>query len=169
MMTSHIRDVFRHMEWADSRVWSAVLTAESTRVDDQVWKTLHHIHETQHAFLNVWLELPFRRWNLDDFKTPGEIAAWGMSFHESAIPFLAALEESVLDKATILPWAKYFARTLGKEPEPTTLADTLHQLTSHSMHHRGQVARRIRELGEAPPMLDYIGWVWAGRSAPSWP
>ena len=37
--------------------------------------------------------------------------------------------------------------------------DILQHLTLHSAHHRGQLATRLRELGVAPPQVDYIFWV----------
>ena len=33
------------------------------------------------------------------------------------------------------------------------------QVVMHSEHHRAQVAMRLRALGGAPPVTDYIIWV----------
>jgi uncharacterized damage-inducible protein DinB len=40
-----------------------------------------------------------------------------------------------------------------------TLAEALMQVVMHSQNHRGQCLSRLRELGAAPPTLDFIRWV----------
>jgi uncharacterized damage-inducible protein DinB len=49
------------------------------------------------------------------------------------------------------------------------MAETARQVAMHSMHHRGQVNARLRELGAEPPLVDYIAWIWRGRPEPMWP
>jgi len=155
------------MEWSDALIWTAVLESEKARADHYVLETLHHIHETQHAFLSAWLDGTFRRWKMDEFQTPVALSTWGNEFHAAVRPFLEGLTDASLDDQIVLPWAHYFTSALGREPGPTTIRDTLHQLPSHSMHHRGQVARRLRELGDTPPLLDYVFWVMGGRPIPA--
>jgi uncharacterized damage-inducible protein DinB len=169
MSIAFFRDVFLHMEWADATMWSAVFRFESAKSDDYVLRTLHHVHETQHAFLEAWLSGSFTRRKLEDFDGPSALATWGKEFHHSVRSFTNGLAGGMLKEERILPWAKYMTQTLGQEPAPTTVRDTLQQLSSHSMHHRGQVAGRLRELGHIPPMTDYIVWIWGGRPAVSWP
>jgi uncharacterized damage-inducible protein DinB len=38
----------------------------------------------------------------------------------------------------------------------------------HSSYHRGQVAQRLRELGEEPPLSDFIAWIWMDRPGADW-
>ena len=166
MIYSQLHDVFRHMEWSDSRIWATVLESEKARSDRYILETLHHIHETQHAFLSAWLHGTFRRWKLDSFETATDLAAWGLGFHSAVRAYTEGLTEASIENVIVLPWAHYFTPELGQEPGPTTIGETLHQLPSHSMHHRGQVARRLRELDVPPPMLDYIFWVMGGRPQP---
>ena len=62
-------------------------------------------------------------------------------------------------------WA---ARLTARLPQPTTepsLAESLLQVALHSSHHRGQLCSRLRELDAAPPAIDYILWVYAGKPA----
>jgi len=42
------------------------------------------------------------------------------------------------------------------------------QVAMHSSHHRGQVARRLRELGVESPLTDYIAWIWMSRPVADW-
>jgi uncharacterized damage-inducible protein DinB len=37
------------------------------------------------------------------------------------------------------------------------------QALTHSQHHRGQNASRMRELGVTPPMTDFVIWYAVGR------
>ena len=37
------------------------------------------------------------------------------------------------------------------------------QALTHSQHHRGQNAARMRDLGVTPPMTDYVVWYALGR------
>ena len=169
MLTEHITDVFLHMKWADAKIWTSVLESEKATSDEELLKILHHIHETQHAFLSAWLSGTFQRQTFDSFDGVSELAAWGEDFHVSVLPYTEALTDKDLDKKIILPWAHYFSRVLGRKPGPTTIRETLHQLPSHSMHHRGQAARRLRELEVAPPLMDYIVWVMGERPVIPWP
>jgi uncharacterized damage-inducible protein DinB len=60
------------------------------------------------------------------------------------------------------------AKRFGRDPAAVTLAKTAFQVTGHSTCHRGQVNRRLRELGADPPLADYIAWLWIGRPAAEW-
>lgn len=128
-----------------------------------------HIHEAQHAFLDAWEGRPLERRKREDFETSAALRSWGKDFHSKVRAFLVTVSEEDLSRPKILPWARYFARTLGFEPQDTTLLETIHQLASHSMHHRGQIIRRLRELGETPPTADYIAWVWSKKPEANWP
>jgi uncharacterized damage-inducible protein DinB len=37
------------------------------------------------------------------------------------------------------------------------------QAITHSQHHRGQNASRMRQLGATPPMTDFVVWYALGR------
>ena len=169
MDVTHVRYTFLHMNWAAARVWKAVVASQRAVSDEYILDTLMHIHETQRAFLDVWLGQPFERRNRSDIGSTKQLCEWAESIHSSALEYVESLSDSDLPSGAVLPWAKYFAKSLGREPIGTTLGETLHQVVSHSMHHRGQVARRIRELDETPPLTDYIVWVWSGRPEAEWP
>lgn len=57
----------------------------------------------------------------------------------------------------------------GRQIEPTSMAETMVQVSMQSTHHRGQVASHLRGLGITPPLTDFIAWVWLGKAAPEWP
>lgn len=169
MDLSHLKDLYAHMEWADSTIWTGVLGAQNARSADQILDTLFHIHETQHAFLNVWLEQPFQRRSRGEFVGPEDVSAWGQSFYPSVDQFLESLSPPDLEREPEVPWSKYFARYTGSEPTAATLGETLYQVVSHSMHHRGQAASGFSLLEGKAPATDFIVWVWLGRPKADWP
>jgi uncharacterized damage-inducible protein DinB len=167
----HLRtltELYRHMEWADAVLWSAVMRADAARADSKVRATLYHIHLVQHAFLRTWrgeaMETPF-----PTFEELSGLMEWAKSFHGRAAGYIAALEAEHLARPMPLAWSAVVEQAIGRPPETTTIGDTVLQVALHSIHHRGQLNIRLRELETEPPLLDYIGWVWYGRPAAEWP
>ena len=162
-----LKDLFRHMEWADATVWRAVLNSPSASADERIKKYLHHIHMVQHAFIQVWCEEPHSA-NAGSELALAELPEWGGQFHKLAVTHLQTLSEEDLDKPLVMPWAKYLTKHLGRDPDITTKGETILQVAAHSNYHRGQVNARLRELGSEPPLVDYIAWIWFGKPAPDW-
>jgi len=142
------------MEWADATVWAAVGKL-ANRNDEKLVDRLRHYHATQHAFLKIWRGEPV------DFKdVPPDVEEWARDYYGKLATFVGTLDEGSLDSVLSIPWASRYA---GPTAAPTTLGDSILQVTSHSAYHRGQVNTRIRELGAKPPLVDYIAWLWLGR------
>ena len=55
-------DLYRHMEWADAAVWTAVLAAGDGPSDPKIRGYLYHLHMVQRLFLRAWRE--------EELKTP---------------------------------------------------------------------------------------------------
>jgi uncharacterized damage-inducible protein DinB len=122
----------------------------------------------QRAFLNVWCKLPHTQ-NAGSDLNLKELAPWGRDYHVLASEYFASLTETDLDEAVVLPWGKFLTSSLGRDPEVPSLGETIVQVAAHSTYHRGQVNVRLRELGEEPPLTDYIAWLWFGKPSPEWP
>jgi uncharacterized damage-inducible protein DinB len=163
-----IRDLHRHMEWADAIVWRAVLGAPAARADAAIRDRQHHTHHVQRAFLAVWRRTAFDRHGGDALDLAG-LARWGRAYHEEAAPYLAGLSAASLDEPVVLPWAARVMAESGRQAGVTTRGETLLQVAAHSLYHRGQTNARLRELGVEPPLADFIAWIWLGRPAPEWP
>ena len=167
-LRTHFDDLYAHMEWADARVWTTVLASDVARNDEALRTTLHHIHMVQQAFLGIWQgEAPDGTAG-KDLDAAG-LATWGREGIAALRAHVAGLEEASFGDEVNMPWAAQVTARLGVEPAPTLRRDTVQQVYNHTSHHRGQVMTRLRELGETPPLVDFIAWVWLARPSAEWP
>lgn len=163
-----LQDLYRHLEWADAGVWKAALGSPAAVADAELRERLHHVHDAQRSFLDVWTQHPSGRDHEAQFPTLPDLYAWARPFYPRVHAVLATLTDGDLATPTPLPWARGFRDRMGAEPAVTTLGETLFQVTSHSTYHRGQVNLRLRALQVTPPLVDYIAWVWQRRPPPVW-
>jgi len=165
-LPKYLDDLFRHMAWADAVVWRAVLSHDH---DDRTYKLLLHIHQVQHAFLSVWRGVETPPWR--DFSAVLDLpslAKWAREYHERVPEHLAGVSEEQLDATMEVTWRRWVEKAIGRAPAPTTLAETMMQVSQHSTYHRGQVNARLRERGVDAPLTDFIAWVWMGKPNPEW-
>ena len=155
------------MAWADAVVWRAVLPHNP---DDRTVLLLFHIHQVQHAFLSVWRGEEKPAWrDPADFPDLPSLAQWGREYHQTVPEHLAGVREEELNEVREVTWRRWVEKAIGKPPGPSTLAETMMQVSQHSTYHRGQVNMRLREHGVDPPLTDFIAWVWMGKPATNWP
>jgi uncharacterized damage-inducible protein DinB len=164
-----LRQLIRHMEWADAEVWRAVLAHEPAGHDKRLRDLLMHVHVVQRLFLMVWKKQPFDpSRGLPQFETAADLRKWAQTYYAEANRFLDGIDEPSLGGEVVMPFVKAMEAQLGRTFAVSTLAETIFQVTSHSTYHRGQVNARLREVGGQPPLVDYIAWIWFGRPAPNW-
>lgn len=168
MSIDALRELYRHMEWADADVWLAALAHPPATRDTRLRNLLLHLHFVQRAFLQVWTGQPVAMPKPDEFPDIAAVQRWSHPVYASGHQFLTSLDSGTLGRPVIMPWAAQLAARFGREPDAPTLAETILQVTSHSTYHRGQVNARLRELGGEPPLVDYIAWIWFGRPEPRW-
>ena len=161
------RELFRHQEWADAMVWSALRAKPESLADAKLMGYVRHLHATQRAFFVLWRGEELNRGMLAD-RGPDAMLAWVREYHAGVMTLLDALDESRLSEPLPMPWMKRFAEQLGRSLNIPTIADTLIQVPAHSTYHRGQINARFKEIGGEPPLVDYIAWVWFGRPSPEW-
>lgn len=161
-----ILELFLHMAWADAMVWQCVLSRGSVRGDERVRDRLHHMHLVQRGFLMLWRDPSVVFPDPPVFPDVERLASWGRAYHREVAAFLVGVDEDELRRPVRLPWAD---RIMGRPTADTSAAQTMVQVALHSAHHRGQVNTRIRELGEEPPLVDFIAWVWLGSPPAVWP
>jgi uncharacterized damage-inducible protein DinB len=166
-LPNYLDELFRHAAWADARVGRAVLTGEH---DDPTYRLLFHLHQVQHAFLSIWRGAE-KAW-FEEFSAHPDLPAvvkWGREYHETVPSYLASVREADLNEVREVTWKRWVVKTIGHEPAPSTLAETMMQVSQHSTYHRGQVNLRLRERGIDPPLTDFIAWIWTGKPDPDWP
>ena len=168
MQLQSLNDLYRHMEWADAAVWTAVLASERGRTDQKIRDYLYHLHMVQRAFLRTWRNEP-RETPYPKFDDAASLMAWARTYYAEALSHVEALNDAELSSPMVLPWAAMVEKQIGRAPATTTLGDTILQAAMHSLYHRGQVNARLREVGGEPPLVDYIAWIWFGRPASAWP
>ena len=134
--------------------------------DEKLRKLLHHIHNVQQLFLQVWKEVPLTFTKPSSFTNLAAMEQWTRPYYPEAHEFLARLTTTDLEKRIIMPWVPEFEKRQGVTFATPTLAETIFQVTSHSTYHRGQVNVRLREVGGNPPLVDFIAWVWLGKPTP---
>jgi uncharacterized damage-inducible protein DinB len=169
MQIDVLRQLIRHMEWADAEVWRAVMAHEPATSDPRLRNLLTHLHLVQRLFLVVWQKQPFDpARGMPQFATAADLRSWAQNYHAEANTFLDALDERSLKDEVVMPFVKAMETQLGRTFAMTTLGETIFQVTSHSTYHRGQVNARLREVGGEPPLVDYIAWIWFGRPEAHW-
>lgn len=165
-----LRDLFRHMEWADATVWAAALKTEDAADDTKLRNDLLHLHGVQQAWLAMWTDRPpgpaFPK--AEDFPDLVSVQQWARPYYADATAFLYSVDETRLGEDLHIPWTERFEESLDRRAKDPTLAETVFQVASHSTHHRGQVNRSLRQLGGEPPPVDYIAWVWFGKPTTEW-
>jgi len=162
-----IGEAFRHMEWADARVWTAVLAADGAAADADILERLRHLHTTQLGFVSSWLGRPFDRDATKGLDLPG-LARLCRGVNADAAGYAAQVREADLDAVHVLPWAAFVSKRMGREVAPSTLRETMLQCAMHSHYHRAQVNTRLKQVGGTPPPVDFIAWVWANKPRPDW-
>jgi uncharacterized damage-inducible protein DinB len=163
-----LRELYRHMEWADAIIWAAALAHGPAARDARLRDLLLHLHTVQRAFLLVWTQQELSFPDTKEFPDIESVRQWSYTTYAAANRFLQSVDAAALERPVIMPWAAQIATRLGREPKNPTLAETIFQVTSHSTYHRGQVNARLRELGGEPPLVDFIAWVWFGKPDPAW-
>jgi uncharacterized damage-inducible protein DinB len=168
MTVAELTDLYRHMEWADATVWTAVLRSTTARNDAKLQGLLYHLHLVQHAFLRIWRSEP-RDTPYPRFDDAVALMQWARDYHPEVMSVLCGCASERLWDVQPVPWADMIEAQLGRRPGTTTFGETALQVTLHSLYHRGQVNLRLRELGGEPPLVDYIAWLWLGRPQATWP
>jgi uncharacterized damage-inducible protein DinB len=168
MNIDYITDLYRHMEWADSAVWKAILECEPAKSDEKLITYLTHIHIVQQFFFRTWQgeQLPAP---LPTFAAAQPLLEWARPYYHEAFNYLGAFPPARLAEPVPPAWAARVEKIIGRAPATTTLGDTMLQVPLHTLYHRGQVNVRLREVGGTPPLVDYIAWTWYGRPSPNWP
>jgi uncharacterized damage-inducible protein DinB len=165
MDLAECRALLGHAEWADALVWKAALAGGQD--DPGLLETLHHVHAVQWAYLHIWRGERARPRELSSFPTLTALRDWAQEYYLELSPYLASLSAQDAAVEVRFPWADHLVQRFG-QARPATWTESVLQVALHSSYHRGQVARRLRELGGEPPLCDFIAWIWMDRPGADW-
>ena len=167
MTLAELRDLYRHMEWADASVWRAVFGLEGALSDKKLRDYFYHLHLVQRAFIRAWRNEPANA-AFPTFEDMTQVRNWGRSYYDEIFSYLERLSDEEISQPMRLPWAELVTKQLGRAPAPITIGETMLQVPLHSLYHRGQINARLREVGGEPPTVDYIVWIWREKPAANW-
>lgn len=159
-MLAELRRLLRYDTWATSRIRAALGALDGGAFETEsgeralalyahmygsrrMW--LGRIEGTEDAALNTWPLLGLA--DADDLRRAME-SRWAA--------LCAGLGEADLGRVVSYT-------TQAGAPGQQTLGDILAHAVLHSMHHRGQIATLIRELGGNPPQNDFVVFTKAER------
>ena len=159
------RALLGHAEWADALVWKSVQALALE--DSELREKLHHLHMVQWAYLHIWRAEAVKPRELSTLPTLAAIRAWAREYYGELPSYLAPLSERTPAHEVRFPWADRLVQRFGGA-QPATWAESVLQVAMHTSYHRGQVARRLRQLEVEPPLSDFVAWIWMGRPAADW-
>jgi uncharacterized damage-inducible protein DinB len=163
-----LRDLFRHMEWADASVWRALRAHPAASEDARVRYLVMHMHGVQRYFLQMWRADASAFPTLEGTPDFEAIQAWVTSYYSELTREVDGFDEARLTRTIDMPHLRAYEKQMGRRFDDPTLAETMVQVATHSTYHRGQLNTRLREIGGEPPLVDYIAWIVFGRPAPEW-
>jgi uncharacterized damage-inducible protein DinB len=158
----YLDELYAHQEWADAEHWRAFEAHPPALADPALCDRLVHIHQVQYAFL--WMVGPrpssFAFKELKDYANMAVLKDDARQYHRQIAQVLPGLNDAQLEEIVDAPW---FSRSMQ-----VSRRHALMQAAMHSHYHRGQNATRLRELGGAPPLTDFIIWLRKGQPAAQW-
>jgi len=167
MLLTEIRNLFRHMEWADALMWRAVEGGVRPGAAKPFMERFYHLHAVHWAYLQIWRGEPVSIPPAGTFADLPALRTWARACYAELPGFLDTVDEAGLERVITLPWADEIVKRFGSA-RPATLGQTMLQVVLHTTHHRGQIATKVRELGADPPLMDFVAWIWMGQPPPAW-
>ena len=148
-MTAHIRRLYDHMAWADSRTLNALRVMHAPPLD--ALRLYAHLLAAEH----VWItRIEAREPEMAVWPALGLDECAALSAKNKAA-FAVLVETVTRDE---LQRSVRYRNTKGEE-FVNTVEDIIMHVALHGSYHRGQVARIVRGEGGAPPSTDYIFFI----------
>ena len=159
---TYLEELYAHQEWADAEHWRVFEAHPAALADKAICERLLHIHLVQQFFL--WVVGPqageFAMKKLEDFAKMADLKEYARQYHGAAGELLRGLTPEQMEGMVQPPWFN--------PPLKLSRRHALTQAAMHSHYHRGQNATRLRELGGAPPLTDFIIWLRAEQPKAQW-
>jgi uncharacterized damage-inducible protein DinB len=148
-MKPYLIDFFNYNDWAFRRLLTPVMELPEP---DEAVKLFSHLITSHHKWYNrVTNETDDNslNWFGPVFQLDQLESGWGECLNKW-VTFINRIPESDLDNEIV------FNRPSDGKSMIVCLQDIILQLNYHSIHHRAQISRIIRQQGLTPPPTDYI-------------
>jgi uncharacterized damage-inducible protein DinB len=159
-MLDMLQSLVRHKWHANASLLRAIRQCDAAANDEELRKRLHHIVEANRYWLSLIRQKASAR--EDDPGVRDTFDGIVARFKETAIAELDWIMQ--IPESDLLCLVK--ARAI--EARSFSVAEVLTQDCLHAHGHRAQCALRLRDLGGAPPMMDFILWL-VDKPDPDWP
>jgi uncharacterized damage-inducible protein DinB len=148
-----LKDLAQHQAWADTEYWKALHENGTLLEDLEIRKRLNHLVMALRTLTALARgETPdpsgMRATEPNDQLEAAQAKA--------NVDLIEALDTIDLERTISLPRGP-------QGPWDAPAGVLLLQAITHSQHHRGQNASRMRQLGATPPMTDFVVWYALGR------
>jgi uncharacterized damage-inducible protein DinB len=153
MDTEVLLDMARHQAWADAAHWKTLRENTTLLEDVEIRARLNHMLMALKMLTTLARGETPDAGGMKEIDSIDELEAAMVKTHGD---LAATLESADLDKMIALPRGP-------KGPFEAPAGVLLVQAITHSQHHRGQNASRMRQLGATPPMTDFVIWYALGR------
>jgi uncharacterized damage-inducible protein DinB len=148
MDAEFLNDLARHQAWADTQHWKTLHANAPLLADADIRKRLNHMIMACEMLAALARGESPDVAGMKDRDSVEEIEAAMTKANEALAATLGTVN---LGKMIKLPRGP-------KGPFDAPAGVLLLQALTHSQHHRGQNAARMRELGVTPPMTDFVVW-----------
>jgi uncharacterized damage-inducible protein DinB len=148
MDAESLKDLARHQAWADAQHWKTLHANATLLADADIRKRLNHMTMACEMLAALARGESPDIAGMKDRESMEELEAAMSKANEGLAATLASAD---LEKMITLPRGP-------KGPFEAPAGVLLLQALTHSQHHRGQNASRMRELGVTPPMTDFVIW-----------
>jgi len=146
-------EMARHQAWADAAHWK-ILRENTTLFEDAEIRTrLNHMWKALKMLTALARGETPDAAGMKEIDSMEELEA---SMGKAHADLAATLASADLDRMIALPRGP-------KGPFEAPAGVLLLQALTHSQHHRGENASRMRQLGVTPPMTDFVIWYALGR------
>jgi uncharacterized damage-inducible protein DinB len=154
-----LQDLARHQAWADTLHWNALHANSALLEDQEIRKRLNHMVSAVRILTGLARGQTPDLTGMKDIEPADQLEAAMIKVSAELIEAIPSID---LQKMIALPRGP-------KGPWEAPAGVLLLQAITHSQHHRGQNAARMRQLGVTPPMSDFVIWYALGQpeSAPA--
>lgn len=148
-MKQYLIDYFKYNDWANKKLIKAI---KGLPDKEKCLYYFSHLITCHNKWINVFL----KEWEdkgtpwFGDIYPAEELETRWQECLDKWLNFLESLGEEEMDKETV------FESYQTKRKFLVTPRKIAFQLNCHTVHHRGQMVMVIRNMGIAPPPLDYI-------------